>query len=429
MKISRATGLIFQNHAKKQMDPSLSLNDMVDNIIRKDNFYEGSSHLIIDKIVSLKNSTGADGMKEITEAWAKINTASKKAKYKIDKYFRQAMKAEQNHFSQPSEQLLPAEKIETEQKEDALEKVANRKSHNDDLPHQSPKKNTPIESTSTNDQSIEKMEHCKSATAERKNEAACDKKHSFLNRLSIRKKKLNQPDLSEKEPEFQKILASHTIEEAIKIKVIFNEISGRSLNLIESKIKAKFNELKSSETPELFEREMFNAQEILKKYDNKLVCEKINKIVNKYLDEYELYIRENKSPINRIWCAMNSVFGLQDITPRKFNEFKMAIIDGFNKEPIENIERYSSELMQKISNYTHQNIAKKVNDFITIHSIDRVNELKRDENLRVESKSEILAPQENISTEELMKDISLKKIISHVFKRVINNIRRLFYKD
>lgn len=87
MKISRATNLIFQNHAKKQIDPSLSLNDMVDNIIRKDNFYEGSSHLIIDKIV---NSTAA----ERREAWAKSDIASKKAKYKIDKYFNEGLKVD-----------------------------------------------------------------------------------------------------------------------------------------------------------------------------------------------------------------------------------------------------------------------------------------------------------------------------------------------
>ncbi|WP_353244269.1 hypothetical protein [Providencia sp.] len=382
MKISRATGLIFQNHSKKQINPLISLNDMVDNIIRKDKFYEGSSHIIIDKIVSLKNSAGTDGMKEIQEAWAKIDNASIEARHKIDKYFKLGMRADKQNDSSPSEQPLPAKKIQTDQKENTLVKVTERKSDSDDLPNN-----------------------------------------------SIKNNQLSQSSLSEKEPEFQKILASHTIEEAIKIKVVFNEVSARSLNLIESKIKAKFNELKSSKTPELFEREMLNAQEILKKYDNKLVCEKINKIINKYLDEYELYIRENKSPISRIWCAINSVFGLQDITPHKFNEFKMAIIDGFKKEPIENIEKYSSDLMRNMSSYTHKNIANKVNDFITSYSIDRVNELKRDENLSVESKTEILAPQENISTEELMKDISLKKIISHVFKRVINNIRRLFYKD
>ncbi|WP_273804491.1 hypothetical protein [Providencia rettgeri] len=273
------------------------------------------------------------------------------------------------------------------------------------------------------------MKHCEGATVEQKKGAVSEKINDFINELLPNKNKSNQLKSSEKEPEFQKILASHTIEEAIKIKVVFNEISVRSLNLIESKIKAKFNELKSSKTPELFEREMFNAQEILKKYDNKLVCEKINKIINKYLDEHELYIRENKSPISRFWYAVNSVFGLQDITPRKFNEFKMAIRDDFKKEPIENIEKYSSDLVRKISNYTHENIAKKINDFITTHLIDRINELKGDEKLSDTSKAELLEPKENVTTEELLKEVSLKKIISHVFNRVINNIRRFFVRN
>ncbi|MEQ4675671.1 hypothetical protein ABN063_13995 [Providencia vermicola] len=382
MKIPKAISLTPQNHAKKQTDPSISLNDMVDNIIRRYNFYKGSSHLIIDKIVSLKNSVGDDGMKEIQEAWAKKSEANKKAKYKIDKYFHRGMKASTNYFSSSPEQSLPAKKTQTEQKENTLDKVTERKSHSDDL---------------SND--------------------------------SIKEKQLNQSGLSEKKPEFQKILPHHTIEEAIKVKVIFNKISGRSLNLIEAKIKERFNELKSSETPEKFEIEMLNMQEILKKYDNELVCKKIDTIINKYLDEHELYIRENKNLISRVWCAINSVFGLQSITPRKLNEFKMLIVDNFEKEPIENIEKHASDLKQRISDYTHENIAKMVNDFIDIHSIDRINELKSDEKPSVASKTELLEPKGSVATEELLKEVSLKKIVSHIFNRVINNIRRLFSRN
>lgn len=211
--------------------------------------------------------------------------------------------------------------------------------------------------------------------------------------------------------------------------MVFNDISGRSLNLIKSKIKAKFHELKSSKTPELFEKEMFNAQKVLKEYDNELVCEKIDKIINKYLDKYELYIRENKSPIGRIFCAINSVSGLQGITPRKFNEFKMAITDYLNNEPIESVEKCSSELMRKISDCTHENIANKVNGFIEAYSIDRINELKADGKFNVESGLELLKPKKNIDAEELMKKMSLKKIISHAFNRIINNIRRLFSRN
>lgn len=269
------------------------------------------------------------------------------------------------------------------------------------------------------------MEHCEGVT----DEVIGEKVNSFTSRLSIIKNKLNYLNSSEKEPKPQRILPSHTIEEAIKIKVIFDGVSDRSLNLIKSKIKTKFNELKSSKTPELFEREMFNAQGILKKYDNKLVCEKINNIINKYLDKHEVYIRENKSPISRFWYAINSVNSLQDITPRKFNEFKMAITDCLKEEPIEDIKEYSSKLMQKISSYTHKNIADQVNDFITVYSGDRVNELNGYEKFSVESKPELLKPKENIDIEELMKSLSLKKMISHVFKRVIDNVRRFFSKN
>ncbi|SPZ22207.1 Uncharacterised protein [Providencia rettgeri] len=253
------------------------------------------------------------------------------------------------------------------------------------------------------------MKHCENVVAKLGNEVVDEKVSGFINELSIRKNQLNQPSSSEKEPKFQKILASHTIEEAIKIKVPFNGISRRSLNLIESKIKAKFNELKSSKTPEFFEREMFNAQDILKKYDNKLVCEKINNIIDKYLDEHELYIRKNNSPMSRILYAIKSVFELQDITPRKLNEFKMAIIDLLKKDSIEDVFKSSSDLIRKVSHYTHKNIADKVNDFINVYSMDRVNELKGNEKFSVASKIELLEPEKNRDTEELMKKVSLKK--------------------
>ncbi|WP_369309877.1 hypothetical protein [Providencia rettgeri] len=280
-----------------------------------------------------------------------------------------------------------------------------------------------------NDEFIERMSRSKVEPTKQKNRAFFEKINEQLNGLLTKKNKLKQLNSSEQEPEFQKILASHTIEEAIKIKLVFNKISDRSLNLIEGKIKKKFKELTLSKNPELFEEEMINAQKTLKKYDNELVCNKLNVIINKYLDKYDSYIRESKSPMARIYFAINSVSNLQDITSRKFNEFKMAIIDGFKREPIENIEKYSSDLMRKISNGTHQNIAKKINDFIEIHSMDRINELKGDKKISVESTPELLEPQKNIDTEELMKEISLKKIISHVFNRIINNIRTLFSRN
>lgn len=417
---------IFQNKSQSAALVDCSLNDMVKAIIKNPKVFERKSYIIIDKIKAAKNN-GAEGWEEITKAWS--IAASGKAKEKIDKYFNKGMEASKNCFSLPIEQPLSTKKIKMEQRKDILAKEATRKACDDDFSNNSIKKTTPIEGDTTNDVIIEKMEHCDELIDKPKNEVVGEKANSFTRGLSIIKDKLNQLNLSEKESDFQKILPSHTIEEAIKIKVIFNGISYRSLKLIKSKIKAKFNELKSSKNPELFEREMFNAQEILKKYDNELVCKKINNIINKYLDKHEVYIRKNKSPIGRFWYAINSVNSLQDITPRKLNEFKMAIIDCLKEEPIENIEKYSSELMQKISNYTHKNIAEQVNDFITAYSRDRINELKGYEKISVESKSELLKPKENIDAEELMKSLSLKKIISHVFKRVINNVRRFFSKN
>ncbi|MEQ5401269.1 hypothetical protein ABN303_11270 [Providencia rettgeri] len=327
------------------------------------------------------------------------------------------------------ETMIQNEVSDKTKKAGTLEQGLASNAYNSDSYNQKLKKNVPIESNSINNESIEKMEHCKGRVDKLNIVVVTDKINSMVNGFSIRKNKLSQTESSEKEPKFQKILASHTIEEAIKIKVPFNGISRRSLNLIESKIKAKFNELKSSKTPEFFEREMFNAQDILKKYDNKLVCEKINNIIDKYLDEHELYIRKNNSPMSRILYAIKSVFELQDITPRKLNEFKMAIIDLLKKDSIEDVFKSSSDLIRKVSHYTHKNIADKVNDFINVYSMDRVNELKGNEKFSVASKIELLEPEKNRDTEELMKKVSLKKIISHVFSRMINNIRRLFSKN
>ncbi|MCG9535122.1 hypothetical protein, partial [Providencia huaxiensis] len=327
------------------------------------------------------------------------------------------------------ETMIQNEVSDKTKKAGTLEQGLASNVYNSDLSNQELKKIVPIESNSINNESIEKMEHCKGRVDKLNIAVVTDKINSMVNGLSIRKNKLSQPEPSEKEPKFQKILASHTIEEAIKIKVPFNGISDKSLSLIESKIKARFNKLKSSETPYLFEKEMFNAQGILKKYDNKLVCEKINNIMDEYLDEYELYIRKNNSPMSRIWYAIISVNSLQDITPRKYNEFKMAIIDYLKKEPIEDIFKSSSELMRKVSRYTHENIAKEVNGFIEDYSIGRVNELSQNKKSSIESELELLESKVNIDKEELMKDMSLKKIISHVFSRMINNIRRLFSKN
>lgn len=368
---------------------SMSLYDMVKAITKNPKVFEGKSDIIIDKIKKAKNN-GEDGWAEINKSWGIV--ASGKAKGKIDKYFKKGMEASKNYFSLPPEQSPSTRKIKIEQKKDTLDKVFVRKECSDELSNNSIKKATSIEGDAKNDVIIENMEPCEDVVVKLRNEVGGEKVSSFTNGLSIRKNQLNQLNSSEKEPKFQKILASHSIEEAIKAKVVFNDISGRSLNLIASKIKAKFDELKSSGKPELFEGEMLNAQELLKKYDNKLVCEKINKIIDKYLEESELYICENKSPISRIWYAINSVFRLQDITSHKFNEFKMAITDYLNNEPIESVEKCSSELMQEILNHTHENIANKVNNFIEVYSIDRVNELKGYANFSVESKPELLKP-------------------------------------
>ncbi|WP_285317066.1 hypothetical protein [Providencia rettgeri] len=328
----------------------------------------------------------------------------------------------------PEETMIHNELSDETKKGGTLEQGLTSYVYDSDLSNQELKEIVPIESNSINNESIEKMEHRK-GRVDKLNIAVVRDKINSITKGAIRKNKLSQLEPSEEEPKFQKILSSHSIEESIKIKLPFNRISIRSLSLIESKIKSRFNKLKSSETPELFEKEMFDAQEILKKYDNKLVCEKINNIIDKYLDKHELYIRKNNSPNSRICYAINSVFELQDITQRKLDEFKMAIIDCLKKEPIEDILNSSSDLMRKVSRYTHKNIADKVNVFINDYSMDRVKELNRNEKFSVASKIELLEPEKNRDMEELMKDMSLKKIISHVFSRMINNIRKLFSKN
>lgn len=418
---------LFQTKPQDSVLINYSLSEMVREIVKKPTVFEGKSYIIINKIKKVNNNS-SDGGKEISEAWDIAKNGSKEAQRKTRKYFMEGTKASENYSSLSTEKTISTQKIETEQRKNLLNKEVARKAC-DDSSSYSIERDTSIEGDAKNNVTIEKMEPCDGVIDKPKNEVVGEKTNSFTRGLSIIKNKLNHRDSSENEPKPQRILPSHTIEEAIKIKVIFDGISNKSLNLIKSKIKAKFNELKISETPELFEREMLNAQGILKKYDNKLVCEKINNIINKYLDKHEVYIRESKIPISRVWYAINSVSLLQDITPRKFNEFKMAIIDYLKEEPIENIEKYSSELMQKISSYTHKNIANQVNDFIEVYSLDMVNELKKDKKISIESKPELLQPKENIDTEELMKSLSLKKIISHVFKRVINNVRRFFSKN
>ncbi|MEQ5137596.1 MULTISPECIES: hypothetical protein [Providencia] len=419
---------IFQTKLQDSILMNYSLSDMVREIVKKPTVFKGRSYIIINKIKTIKNNS-TNGLKEINEAWDIAKNGSKEAQRKTNKYFMEGTKASENYFLKPTEQPLSTQEVKIEKRKNILDKEVARKACDDDFSNHSIKKTTPIEGDAKNDVTIEKMGPCEGVIDKPKNEVVGEKANSFTRGFSIIKNKLNHQNSSENEPKPQRILPSDTIEEAIKKKVAFNGISDRSLNLIKSKIKAKFNELKSSKTPELFEREMFNAQGVLKKYDNELVCGKINNIINKYLDKHEIHIRESKSPISRVWYAINSVNSLQDITPRKLNEFKMAITDYLKEEPIENIEKYSSELMQKISNYTHKNIVEQVNDFITAYSGGRVNELKGYEKISVESKSELLKPKENIDAEELMKSLSLKKIISHVFKRVINNVRRFFSKN
>lgn len=417
---------IFQNKSKNATLMGYSLNDMVTAITNNPKVFEGKSDIIINKIKAVKNSS-ADGLKEIDKAWDIAKNGSEEAQRKTNKYFMEGMKESENYFIKPTEQQISTKKIK--QRKATLDKVVTQKLYDGDLSNNLIKKTALIECDAKNDVIIEKMDHCEGVIDKLKSKLIGEKVNSFINGVSIIKNKLNQLNSSEEEPKFQKILSSHTIEEAIKIKVIFDGISDRSLDLIESKIRAKFNELKSSENPERFEKEMFNVQEILKKYDNELVCKKIDNIINKYLDKHEVYIRESKSPISRIWCAINSVSLLQDITPRKFNEFKMAITGYLKEEPIEDIQESSKKLRDKISSYTHENIAEKVNDFIEVYSIDRVSELKGCEKFSIESKTDLLQPKENIDTEELMKSLSLKKIISHLFNRVINNIRKIFSKN
>ncbi|WP_323086819.1 hypothetical protein, partial [Providencia alcalifaciens] len=237
-----------------------SLNDMVTAITKNPKVFEGKSDIIINKIKAVKNS-GADGLKEIDKAWdiAKRN-GSKEAQRKTDKYFMEGTKASENYFPLLTEKPIYTQEIKIEPRKDTLDKVVTRKECDDDFSNNSTKKNTSIEGDTKNDVTIEKTEPCEGMIDNLKNEVVGEKVNIFTSGLSIIKNKLNHRNSSEKEPKPQRILPSHTVGDAIEIKVIFNGISDRSLNLIKSKIKARFNELKLSENPELFEKEMFNAQ-------------------------------------------------------------------------------------------------------------------------------------------------------------------------
>lgn len=283
------------------------------------------------------------------------------------------------------------------------------------------------------------MDSIKVQVSEMKSHTVSEKINKVINACLTKENQSNQSASNEvkneagnkvaTDPKFSRIRSSHTIEEAILLKVVFNGISQQSLNKIETKIKNKLKEMISSQTPELFEREMLNAQSILKKYDNEVVCEEINKIINKYLDKYERFICEGKTPLNRICYAIQSVEKLQSITPRKLNEFKMAIIDSFKYQPIESIDAHSEYLIEVVFKYTHENIKQEINGFIELYAIDRAKELKGDKQYHIESNRELLNVQRDPNAEELMETISVKKIFSHLFSRLINNIRKIFSRN
>ncbi|MGG4610228.1 hypothetical protein [Providencia sp. Me31A] len=70
---------------------SMSLNDMVIEIINKPNVFKGNSHVMINRIREIKNK-GDSGWSEIKNAW---DIESKgEAKRKIDKYFNEGLKVD-----------------------------------------------------------------------------------------------------------------------------------------------------------------------------------------------------------------------------------------------------------------------------------------------------------------------------------------------
>lgn len=70
---------------------SMSLKDMVNKIKEKSDFFEGNSHIIINKIKEIKNKSDL-GWDEIKDAW---DIESKgEAKRKIDKYFNEGLKVD-----------------------------------------------------------------------------------------------------------------------------------------------------------------------------------------------------------------------------------------------------------------------------------------------------------------------------------------------
>ncbi|WP_273804490.1 hypothetical protein [Providencia rettgeri] len=125
------------SNEKIQKYASLSLEDMIVKIKNKPKAFEGFSYVIVDKIKKIKKNGDMD---TINKNWLLKKGANDESIRKIDKYFNLGMKASTNYFSSPPEQSLLAKKIQTEQKENILDKVTERKSHSDDLSNNSIKK-------------------------------------------------------------------------------------------------------------------------------------------------------------------------------------------------------------------------------------------------------------------------------------------------
>ncbi|MDX4945703.1 MULTISPECIES: hypothetical protein [Providencia] len=304
-------------------------------------------------------------------------------------------------------------------KEDTLVQAISRKINNNDLSKESlmkiSGKLTSIKSSHTKDEFIARMNQCKDIIAKLKSELVREKINKIINEYLTEG---SQSTLSEQEtePSFSRIYFHHSIAESIECKIKFNGISSKSLSKIEDKIKAKFNEVKSSKTPEMFEKEMLEAQSILKKYDNDVVCKKIDEIINKYLDRYYVVIKENYSPISRIWSAVRSVSGLQEITPRKLDEFKAAIIDSFKFQSIEFIESHQCELKRKVSKYIDGNIEKKFIEVIEQCANYRRRELKESYQYDTSEPKNLFPKFQEVKPIE---QTSIKEIFSHLYKRFI----------
>lgn len=262
------------------------------------------------------------------------------------------------------------------------------------------------------------MDDLKFQVSEMKSQTVREKINKVISECLLTESQLNQSTLHEIEPEptFKRIRFYHSIEEAILCKIAFNTISSKSLSKIEAKIQARFNEVMSSKTPEMFEKEMVEAKSILKKYDNEVVCKKIDEIINKYLDRYYVVIKENYSPISRIWSAVRSVSGLQEITPRKLDEFKAAIIDSFKFQSIEFIESHQCELKRKVSKYIDGNIEEKFIEVIEQCANDRRRELKESYQYDTSEPKNLFPKFQEVKPIE---QTSIKEIFSHLYKRFI----------